>query len=353
MKKRQSILILLLSLVLLLSGCGGNGGNQPADGNNKENGNNATVNNQEEAKDDKEESGYPVSWKENFEGTDVDFSVEEAPKKAISMSMATTEMMLALGLEDQMVGTAFLEEDILPELKDAYDKVEVLSDKWPSYEVFMSKEPDFATGWPVPFTKRGIEHDKITGEGVPIFIPNSFKEADADLEMNFEDLLMYGKIFGKEENAEKLVASQKEKLEKVKEKIKDLPEKSIFVFDSEDEQPFTVFEGYTTNVLNLIGCKNILAGKGSDQTWGNASWEEIVAGNPESIIVVDYGVSIRNTDDFDAKVEKIKANPMLKDVDAVKNNSFIRVKLSEITPGVRTVDALTRIAEEIHGVTLD
>lgn len=46
-------------------------------------------------------------------------------------------------------------------------------------------------------------------------------------------------------------------------------------------------------------------------------------------------------------------NPPLQDITAVKEGLFIRVKLSEITPGVRAVDALKRIAEEIHGVKID
>ena len=350
MKKRQTLLLLLLSLVLLLSGCGGAGGNEKPEENK---GTNTKTQSTTSAEGEtKEEGTYPISWKENFDGTEVPFSIDAPPKKAVSMSMATTEMMLALGLEDQMVGTAFLEEEILPELKEKYDKVEVLSDKWPSYEVFMSKDPDFVTGWPVPFTKRGIEYTNITKNNIPIFIPNSFTDTNATLETNFDDLLKFGALFDKKDNAQKLVEAQKEKLKKVQEKLKDVPEKKVFIFDSEDGQPFTVFEGYTTNVLNLIGCHNILSGKVSNQTWGNASWEDIVAGNPEGIIIVDYGVSIRNTDDFDGKVEKLTSNPMLKDVDAVKNHKFYRVKLSEITPGVRTVDALTRLAEEIHGINL-
>lgn len=46
-------------------------------------------------------------------------------------------------------------------------------------------------------------------------------------------------------------------------------------------------------------------------------------------------------------------NPQHQDITAVKEGHFIRVKLSEITPGVRTVDALKRLAEEIHGVKID
>ena len=61
--------------------------------------------------------------------------------------------MLQLGLEDKMAGTAFKEEEIYPPLQASYDKVKVLAEKWPSYEVFMSVKPDFATGWPDSFSK--------------------------------------------------------------------------------------------------------------------------------------------------------------------------------------------------------
>lgn len=302
----------------------------------------------QEEKQDEDETTYPLSWKENFDGSEVEFKIDHAPERAISMSQATTEMMLAVGLKDQMVGTAFLEEEIYESLKDDYEKVKVLSEKWPSLEVFMAENPDFASGWPVPFTKRAIEAKNLIEKNVNIFIPESMKRTDANLETNFEDLLMYGKIFNHNKEAKAFVDAQREKLTKVQEGLKDLPEKRVFIYDSEDGDPFTVYEGYTTNVLKLIGAKNILADKGIDKTWDKASWEEIVKEDPEYIIVVDYGVSIRNTDDFDQKVQKMKDNPVTKDITAVKNNNFIRVKLSEITPGVRTVDALERLAKTIH-----
>lgn len=44
----------------------------------------------------------------------------------------------------------------------------------------------------------------------------------------------------------------------------------------------------------------------------------------------------------------MKANPQLASVKAIKENHFIKVKLSEICPGVRTVDALERMAKAMH-----
>ena len=298
---------------------------------------------------------YPVTWTQNLDGNNYEFTVDAAPERAVSMSQATTEMLLALGLSDRMAGTAFLEEEIYESLTEDYAKVEVLAEKWPAYEVFMAAAPDFTTGWAVPFTQRAIPAADIVAQGVPIFVPESMLRTDATLDTLFEDLLMYGKIFDAEESAEAYVAAEREKLDAVQAKLEGLGEVSCFIYDStdEDDQIYTAFEGYTTNLLKLIGANNILSGKGVDKTWDYAGWEDVLAENPQYIIICDYSTSIRNTDDFDAKVENLKSNPALAGLDAVKNGNFVRVRLSEITPGVRSVDALVRLAEEIHGVEID
>ena len=48
---------------------------------------------------------YPVEYSQYLDGNDYDFSIAQAPERAVSMSQATTEMMLALGLADKMAGT--------------------------------------------------------------------------------------------------------------------------------------------------------------------------------------------------------------------------------------------------------
>ena len=291
---------------------------------------------------------YPVTWNETLNGQAYSTQVNTAPQRAVSMSQATTEMMLALGLKDNMVGTAFKEESILDTLQKDYDSVPVLAEKWPSYEILMATKPDFITGWEVAFTKKGIPADKLQAQNIPIYIPESMQSTTADLNTLFNDMLTLGKIFNKEDNAINWVNEQKQILNNVQNKIKDLPEKRVFVFDSDDNQPFTVFEGYTTNVLKLIGAVNVMSGQNVDKTWAKTSWENVVAANPDYIIIVDYENSNRNNDDFEQKVDKLKNNPQLKDITAIKENHFLKVKLSEITPGIRTVSALERLAKEIH-----
>lgn len=296
--------------------------------------------------------GFPVSWSVMIDGQDAKQEVKKAPTRAVSLSQATTEMMLALGLESKMVGTAFKEEEIYPPLQGAYDKVKVLAEKYPSYEVFMAEKPDFATGWDDAFSKKGLPSENLKTKGVAIFVPESMQKTEADLNTYFDDMLMFGKIFDVQENAQKWVDNEKKKLAAVQEKVGKLPHKRVFVFDAQDDVPFTVFKGYTTNILKLIGADNVMAETGVDKTWATTSWESVVAANPDYIIICDYSVSFRNDDDFQAKVARIKSNPLLQDVPAVKNDRFLKVRLSEITPGPRTVDALQRLAEQLHDVKL-
>ena len=329
-KQKKALFAVLLS-ALLLGGCGGQQGKTETAA----------------------PAGFPVKWTQPLNGASAEMQVKEAPKRAVSMSQASTEMLLTLGVESQMAGTAFKEEDIYPPLQEAYDKVPVLAEKWPSYEVLMAAQPDFVTGWEVAFTKRGIEADKITAQNVPIYIPSSMQSTQADLEMLFGDMQKLGDIFGVKDRADTWISDQRRRLAAVQDKIKDLPHKKIFILDSDDGEPFTAFEGYTPNLLKLINADNVMSGQGVDKTWAKTSWETVIAADPEYIIVADYGTSIRNDDDFQQKVEKVKSNPQLQNIKAVRENHFVRVKLSEITPGVRSVDALVRLAEAIHGVTLE
>lgn len=111
-------------------------------------------------------------------------------------------------------------------------------------------------------------------------------------------MIKLGEIFGVKPKAEEWVADQRKTLAAIQNKLKDLPRKRVFIYDSEDGQPFTAFEGYTTNILKLIGADNVMSGLGVDKTWAKGSWETVIAQNPDYIIIADYGNSIRNDDDF-------------------------------------------------------
>ena len=66
-----------------------------------------------------------------------------SPKRAFTMNQAATQIMLALGLHDRMVGTAFLDDAILEEYADAYAAIPVRTTGYPSRDELIDAKPDF------------------------------------------------------------------------------------------------------------------------------------------------------------------------------------------------------------------
>lgn len=176
----------------------------------------------------------------------------KVPQRAVSTSQFTTEILLAIGAEEQLAGTAFMDNEILPELKEKYDKIPVLSAKYPSKELFYSVNPDFVTGWKslsMPSNLGTIE--ELNSNGVQVFFMKSLESNNID--DVFNDILEFGRIFDKEKNAENIVFKMKEELKKIKEK---LPKEKIkiFPYDGGETLPFVVGgNGIGNTIIELAG----------------------------------------------------------------------------------------------------
>ena len=68
------------------------------------------------------------------------------PSRVVTMNQGVTEFMLAMGLSDKMVGTAYLDDTIWPKYKDAYSGIPVLSSSYPDEATLMNAKPDFILG---------------------------------------------------------------------------------------------------------------------------------------------------------------------------------------------------------------
>ncbi len=69
--------------------------------------------------------------------------IKSPPQRAVTMNQGTTEVMLALGLADRMVGTAYIDDYIWPELEAEYNTVPVIAKEYPTIDELLSVKPDF------------------------------------------------------------------------------------------------------------------------------------------------------------------------------------------------------------------
>ena len=82
---------------------------------------------------------YPLK----IDNCGVELIFEKAPERAITLGQNSAEILLLLGVEDSMVGTAFWPSEVLPELSEANAKVKRLSQEIPTLESILAERPDF------------------------------------------------------------------------------------------------------------------------------------------------------------------------------------------------------------------
>ena len=123
-------------------------------------------------------------------GTKVEFTT--APKRVITIKSTSTEMLLALGLGDRIVGTAFPDGPVPAQWTKAAAKLPVLSDKVPSQEAVLAAEPDLVyAGWESNFSADGAgNRADLAALGIQSYVsPSACQEAAFQpKQLAFEDV---------------------------------------------------------------------------------------------------------------------------------------------------------------------
>ncbi|MGL4730187.1 MAG: ABC transporter substrate-binding protein [Clostridium sp.] len=332
MNKKKIVLVLasILTVSFLTVGCGSNAANTAANSTSSES----------------QKAEKAVTIKNDIKGEKRELKFDTVPKRAISFNQSTTEMMLALGLGDRMVGTSYLDDEILPEYKDAYEKIEVLSNKYPTLEVVLAKNPDFLIGWPSAFTEKTIQSYKEWDKsGVNAYIPNSqLVEGQENIENIYQDISDLGKIFDVEDKANEVVDGMKKQVEDVKAKVSKVDKKvKVGVIDNYEDGKISTMGSDTlqANLIGLAGGENALP---NAKGYAEISTEEFIKANPDVIIINDY----KGATPVEERIKEIKENKALSDVNAVKNDRFVVVPLGETMVGVRNATGVERMAKGFY-----
>ncbi len=335
MRKLRSRVLVLMVLLLVMSGCSKQEVQDPIT--------NEAVQTEANVEAVVTNAYEPVTIIVDNGEESVEVTISEAPQRAVSMSHFTTEMMLALELQDQMVGTAWADGEIMPELKGAYDQVEVLSDRYPSKEVFYAAEPDFVTGWASSTREKNIGPlSELVDNGINAMQLNSINP-DATMETVYADFMTLGKVFGSEDKALEVVSKMKSDIADVKAKIGDNNEPvKVFAYDSGTDAPFTVCQGLAKSIIEEAGGVNIFGD--IEKSYATVSWEEIIERAPEVIVIVDY----TSSDSVEEKIRFLTEESPIKDLEVVKQQKFVVIGLSDLSAGLRNVNAIRTLAEGFY-----
>ncbi|MBD5770847.1 ABC transporter substrate-binding protein [Marinomonas colpomeniae] len=291
------------------------------------------------------ESHYPVQ----IQSCDRTVIFNQAPKAAIPNDSNLTEMMLALRLQDHMVGFTGVSgwKTLDAELRKDIGELPELSPKYPTKEVLLGANADFYfAGWNYGMrVGGGVTPDTLAPLGIKVYeltescihIMDKPKVSMNDM---YNDLLNLGRIFNVEERANNLVNDYKRELDAFQENLAPLAQPvSVFVYDSGEEQPFTAGRhAMPTALIEAAGGKNIV--DDVRKSWIQIGWESVIDRAPEVILIVNYGEVTAQQ-----KIDFLRNNTAFSDIPAVKNNRFVVLEYVEATPGPRNIEAIKRLAK--------
>ncbi|PVA06096.1 ABC transporter substrate-binding protein [Thalassorhabdomicrobium marinisediminis] len=279
------------------------------------------------------------------------FVFETPPERAITLNQQATEVMLALGLEDRMVGTAYLDDAILPRWQDAYARVPVLAEKYPAREVVLMADPDFLfAGFGSAFSEDALGAEADWHDlGIGTYLVDAScdrtnpKDTPPGTAPILRDIEVIGDIFGIEERAATLIADTRARLDSASEANTGQGRRA-FIYDSGDKTPYSVgCCGGPGVLVETVGLTNIAADlKGR---WVNLAWERVVQENPDLIVLIDAAWS--------SAAEKrayLEADPVLSELDAVRAGRFVTIPFSQTVLGMQFVDGVQALATQLEAL---
>ena len=307
----------------------------------------ATAGGGADASKDAAASGSPLTI-DNC-GTEVTF--EAAPERVVTIKSSTLELLLALGLEDRVVGAAFTDGPVPDEYADAASGIEVLSDKVPSQEVTLAAEPDLVfAGWESNLSAEGAgDRDTLAKLGVGTYVAPAACKGEGYMPnpLTFDEVFREfeeaGAIFDVPDAAADLVATQRAALDAIEPSDAGL---TALWYSSGDDTPYVgAGIGAPQMIMDAAGLENIAADV--EDTWTSMGWEAIVAADPDVIVLVD---APWNT--AEQKIAHLESNPATAALPAVQQQRYLVVDFPATEAGVRNVGAVASLVDQLGELRL-
>lgn len=297
----------------------------------------------------------PTSYPLSIENCGVTVTFAGPPQRAVSLYQSSTEILLALGLADRMVGTSTWFDPVLPELAADNATVPRLADNDPGLEPVLGAEPDLVTSASAHTFMPAVVADRsrFAQLGIPTYqSPSVCTGAKIDgetvtrteplaLETLFREIGELAEIFDVQQRGRDLIARLTRRLD-------DKPS-----FTEPDTTVAFWFSGLRTPYLagccsapglyaGELGATNVFADTRED--WPEVSWEALADRDPDVLVLADLNRRRVDGDALDTKVNFLESNPVTRNMSAVRDKRYVVLSGSELDPGIREIDALEKLA---------
>jgi iron complex transport system substrate-binding protein len=305
-------------------------------------------------------TAYPLS----VDNCGQTLTLTHAPQKTVTIGQAATEMLYALGLGKQVVGTSLWFNPVLPEYQALNDNIDRLADNAPSFESVIGKRPDFV---PVQFewmvgpqgavgTREQFQDLHIPTYILPSDCEGKNNRVGADgtrleafrIDTLYKSLRQLAQIYDVQDRGEQLIARYKQRLAHAVTQASPHdghPVSALFWFSSPDlnVDPYVAGrKGIPNFMLDTLGMRNVID---SDEEWPTVGWETIAKANPDVLVIARMDRRRFPADDHEKKLAFLRSDPVTRNMDAVKNNRIVIMDASAMESSVRLFDGIEQLAQ--------
>lgn len=286
------------------------------------------------------------------------------PQRAVGLGQNSTEILLLLGLEDSMAGSAIWVSPVLPELAAANEKVERISNNMPSFEAVVAKEPDLLA---VQFESSvGPEGRVGTSEqfadlGIATYVSpancGTSTRANGDSlrgnlysnDLLYAEIAELARIFGVSARGDEVIAKLKAREEAARARVQGrADEVSILYWFSSAEVAGDAWvagrTGASGYINAMLGAKNVIA---TDEEWPLVGWETIAAADPTVIVIGTMDRRSQAADDPEVKKAFLSSDPVVKELAAVREGRIVEMDAQAMNPTLRTIMGLEVVADAL------
>lgn len=291
--------------------------------------------------------GFPVA----LDNCGFETTVDAPPERVVTIKSSTTEMLLALGLGDRIVGSAFLDGPVPDSLETVPAVEEPFAAEAPGSEATLALEPDLVyAGWESNLTPQTAgDRETLASLGVASYVSPAACKEDGYMpdpltfETVFGEIEEVGALFDAEDAAARLVEEQRAALDAVEPDDRGL---TALWWSSGADTPYVgAGIGAPQMIMDAAGLTNVSADV--RDTWTSLGWETVVEADPDVIVLVD---AAWNT--ADAKIESLESSPATREMAAVRDERYVVVPFPATEAGVRNVDAVASVVDQLADLDL-
>lgn len=310
--------------------------------------------------------------------TDYPFTVENcgvketfshAPSRVVTIGQHETELMLVLGLDKKITGTAVWFGALPEELKQQGKSLKRLAENAPGFEAVAAQRPELVLAqysWHIGPQGEVGTRQQFEQLGIKTWIsPADCKAKTVTATSNgdgarsepysidsiFDEITAMARIFDVAERGEALKHKLSERIEAVqkRDRIKgSSPLKVVYWFSSArlKGDPWVAGnKGAPGWISQTLGLSNIID---SDEEWPSVTWEYIVRAQPDIIVIADMDRRLYPADDVETKKRFLETDPVTREIPAVRQGHIAVVPAMSLNPSLRNVEAAELIGQQIH-----